>query len=219
MNLSRWSLTGGIEFTFPDNFTLPGGSHVVIAAIPGQIRGAIGPFTGNLNNNGEVIRLRNQNGRIMDEVEYSDRGDWPTGPDGTGVTLARRPHDRVVELSYRIAGEEVGHVRCDGLVAAVELDCDDDGSLPEDDDVGGADDEEEDEDEFGELEGPQAHINTAMFFAASLRALYASPLRGAAEAALKEPALAQQLEGVLRHVAGLEAQGTPAAEICPPPME
>ncbi len=34
------------------------------------------------------------------------------------VTLARRPHDRVAELSYRIAGEEVGHVRCDGLVAA-----------------------------------------------------------------------------------------------------
>jgi NAD+ kinase len=34
------------------------------------------------------------------------------------VTLARRPRDRVAELSYRIAGEEVGHVRCDGLVAA-----------------------------------------------------------------------------------------------------
>lgn len=34
------------------------------------------------------------------------------------VTLSRRPHDRVAELSYRIAGEEVGHVRCDGLVAA-----------------------------------------------------------------------------------------------------
>jgi NAD+ kinase len=34
------------------------------------------------------------------------------------ITLARRPHDRVAELSYRIAGEEVGHVRCDGLVAA-----------------------------------------------------------------------------------------------------
>ncbi|HEU4599099.1 MAG TPA: NAD(+)/NADH kinase, partial [Solirubrobacterales bacterium] len=34
------------------------------------------------------------------------------------VTLARRPHDRVAELSYRITGEEVGHVRCDGLVAA-----------------------------------------------------------------------------------------------------
>jgi NAD+ kinase len=34
------------------------------------------------------------------------------------ITLSRRPHDRVAELSYRIAGEEVGHVRCDGLVAA-----------------------------------------------------------------------------------------------------
>ena len=34
------------------------------------------------------------------------------------VTFARRPHGRVAELSYRIAGEEVGHVRCDGLVAA-----------------------------------------------------------------------------------------------------
>ena len=34
------------------------------------------------------------------------------------VSLTRRPHDRVAELSYRIAGEEVGHVRCDGLVAA-----------------------------------------------------------------------------------------------------
>jgi NAD+ kinase len=34
------------------------------------------------------------------------------------ITLTRRPHDRVAELSYRITGEEVGHVRCDGLVAA-----------------------------------------------------------------------------------------------------
>jgi NAD+ kinase len=34
------------------------------------------------------------------------------------ITLARRPQDRVAELSYRITGEEVGHVRCDGLVAA-----------------------------------------------------------------------------------------------------
>ena len=34
------------------------------------------------------------------------------------VSFSRRPHGRVAELSYRIAGEEVGHVRCDGLVAA-----------------------------------------------------------------------------------------------------
>ncbi len=41
-----------------------------------------------------------------------------TGVGLNDITLARRPRDRVAELSYRIAGEEVGHVRCDGLVAA-----------------------------------------------------------------------------------------------------
>ena len=37
------------------------------------------------------------------------------------VTVVRRPRDRVAELSYKIAGEEVGHVRCDGLVAATPV--------------------------------------------------------------------------------------------------
>ena len=37
------------------------------------------------------------------------------------VTLVRRPNQRVAELSYRVAGEEVGHVRCDGLVAATPV--------------------------------------------------------------------------------------------------
>jgi NAD+ kinase len=34
------------------------------------------------------------------------------------VSFVRRPHGRVAELSYAIGGEEVGSVRCDGLVAA-----------------------------------------------------------------------------------------------------
>ncbi|HEU5142842.1 MAG TPA: NAD(+)/NADH kinase, partial [Solirubrobacterales bacterium] len=37
------------------------------------------------------------------------------------VSFSRRPRDRVAELSYKIAGEEVGHVRCDGLVAATPV--------------------------------------------------------------------------------------------------
>ncbi len=37
------------------------------------------------------------------------------------VSFSRRPHDRVAELTYRIAGEEVGNVRCDGLVAATPV--------------------------------------------------------------------------------------------------
>lgn len=34
------------------------------------------------------------------------------------VTFARRPHGRVAELAYSVSAEEVGNVRCDGLVAA-----------------------------------------------------------------------------------------------------
>jgi NAD+ kinase len=44
-----------------------------------------------------------------------------TGIGFNDVTLARRPRDRVAELSYRIAADEVGHVRCDGLVAATPV--------------------------------------------------------------------------------------------------
>jgi NAD+ kinase len=34
------------------------------------------------------------------------------------VSLIRPQHRRIAELSYSLGGEEVGHVRCDGLVAA-----------------------------------------------------------------------------------------------------
>jgi NAD+ kinase len=34
------------------------------------------------------------------------------------VSLIRRQHSRLAELAYRLGGKEVGHVRCDGLVAA-----------------------------------------------------------------------------------------------------
>ena len=34
------------------------------------------------------------------------------------VSLIRRQHRRVADLAYRLGGKEVGHVRCDGLVAA-----------------------------------------------------------------------------------------------------
>jgi NAD+ kinase len=37
------------------------------------------------------------------------------------VTFSRKPHGRVAELSYRLTGEEIGHVRCDGLVVATPV--------------------------------------------------------------------------------------------------
>lgn len=34
------------------------------------------------------------------------------------ISFHRRPHGRVAELTFMLGGQEVGHVRCDGLVAA-----------------------------------------------------------------------------------------------------
>jgi NAD+ kinase len=58
------------------------------------------------------------------EIETIDLPGLEIEIDGTrrvglnDIGFSRRPEDRVAELSYKIAGEEVGHVRCDGLVAA-----------------------------------------------------------------------------------------------------
>ncbi|MHA3774016.1 lamin tail domain-containing protein [Verrucomicrobiota bacterium sgz303538] len=89
VDISGWKITGGIKFTFPAGTTIPGHGFLVVAATPGAIPGALGPFTGALNNSGDTIQLVNKNGRVMDELSYSDSGKWPVGPDGSGATLVK----------------------------------------------------------------------------------------------------------------------------------
>ena len=58
------------------------------------------------------------------EVEVIDLPGLEVSTGGTvetalnDVSFSRRPAGGVAELGYQIAGEEVGHVRCDGLVAS-----------------------------------------------------------------------------------------------------
>jgi NAD+ kinase len=47
--------------------------------------------------------------------------DQAASPALNDVSFTRRPHHRVAELSYRLGGREVGHIRCDGLVAATPV--------------------------------------------------------------------------------------------------
>jgi len=49
----------------------------------------LGPFSGRLSNSGETLELRNNDGRLEDSVSYGTDGDWPVGPDGAGVSLAK----------------------------------------------------------------------------------------------------------------------------------
>ena len=93
IDLSRWTLEGGVEFAFPEGTIIPGHGHLLVASDPDQVTDALGPFTGKLDNNGERLRLLSASGRLMNEVRYKDSGDWPSAPDGTGVTLAKQNPD------------------------------------------------------------------------------------------------------------------------------
>jgi NAD+ kinase len=55
---------------------------------------------------------------VLDLPGLEVGGDAAHGVALNDVTFSRLPHGRVAELSYGIADEEVGNVRCDGLVAA-----------------------------------------------------------------------------------------------------
>jgi hypothetical protein len=95
MDISGWSLAGGIDFEFPNGTVIPGGEYLVVAANPGLlgVPGAIGPFTGALSNSGETIELINNSDRLMDSIEYLDDGVWPSGADGSGASLAKTNRD------------------------------------------------------------------------------------------------------------------------------
>lgn len=95
MDISGWSLAGGIWFEFPEGSVVPGSGFAVIAIDPAALAAAAGiaapagPFEGRLENAGERLDLLNNNGRLMDSVAYLDREPWPVAADGSGASLAK----------------------------------------------------------------------------------------------------------------------------------
>jgi len=96
MDISEWSIEGGIEYQFPDGTIVPGRGYLVVAISPADleattdVENVLGPYTGRLSNGGEELRLVNNGGRVMNVLDYRDGGDWPTAPDGSGASLAKR---------------------------------------------------------------------------------------------------------------------------------
>ena len=104
VDISDWSITGGIQYTFPSNTIVRGGGFKVVALSPATLialtgsTNVVGPFAGRLSNNGDTLRLRNNSGRVVDEMSYGVEGDWPVAPDGSGVSLAKRDRDTASAL-------------------------------------------------------------------------------------------------------------------------
>ncbi|MCL5098408.1 MAG: lamin tail domain-containing protein [Candidatus Omnitrophica bacterium] len=104
MDLSHWTLGGGVQFTFPEKSIIKGGGYLVIAAAPviltaaTGLRNISGPFAGQLSNAGEKLDLRNNSGRIIDTINYEDDYPWPVATDGSGASLAKINPDTASDL-------------------------------------------------------------------------------------------------------------------------
>jgi NAD+ kinase len=121
------------EHTVPDICLVLGGDGSILHALRRYAHTEVPVFGVNFGTVGFLAAVERD--QAAEGIRRALEGDVETVPlpglevtvgDERGVglndiTLARRPHDRVAELSYRIAGEEVGHVRCDGLVAATPV--------------------------------------------------------------------------------------------------
>lgn len=90
IDLSGWSLAGGIGYSFAEGTIIPAGACLLVAERPAEVSGALGPWTGKLDNAGETIELRNNSERVMDKIAFGVDGDWPVAADGFGFTLAKR---------------------------------------------------------------------------------------------------------------------------------
>jgi hypothetical protein len=104
-------MIGGIGFAFPDGVELEPGEIILIVPVePDEFRARyaigdhariFGPYSGNLSNSGERIRLRKPdspnlvNGVLetpyidVDVVNYTDGHPWPSEADGFGASLER----------------------------------------------------------------------------------------------------------------------------------
>jgi len=95
IDISEVVLSGSVQFNFADadDSQLNPGERVIIAsdrAAFGSVYAlssfVIGEFTGDLGNDGDVIRLT-VDGTVIHDFAYSDQGDWPELADGFGASL------------------------------------------------------------------------------------------------------------------------------------
>lgn len=88
VDLSGWTFTNGIAYTFPPATSIPAGGYLVVAADPVALASAsgfgaaLGPWDPDtsLSNSGETITLSRPDGlggfEKADEIRYADEGDW-----------------------------------------------------------------------------------------------------------------------------------------------
>lgn len=95
VDLSGWTLSGAVDFTFPPGTLMAAGGFLVVArdvmaaGSSYHITNVVGSYTGRLDNAGETITLRDSSTPqgLIDTVAYDDTAPWPAEADGGGASL------------------------------------------------------------------------------------------------------------------------------------
>jgi hypothetical protein len=95
-DISGYSISGAIDYSFPSNTIFPARSFIILAAAPADITAVYGraaaPYTNSLQNSSGTVRLKNRLGAVLLEAEYSGDAPYPAAADGAGHTLVlQRP--------------------------------------------------------------------------------------------------------------------------------
>ena len=125
-DISGWTFTDGIAYTFPPGTLLAPDDYVVVGqdvtAISNRFGvNALGPFTGKLTNLGEKIELRNASNVIVDKVDYGVGFPWPSSSHGEGssMELIHYALDNDLAGSWRSSGFPVPSAPTPGAVNTV----------------------------------------------------------------------------------------------------
>ena len=97
IDMENWQFKDGDDqhiFQFAANTELNPREYIVLCesvndfmAIFPEVNNLIGDLGFKFSNDGEVIRLYNDNGVLIDSVRYDDKSPWPELADGSGATL------------------------------------------------------------------------------------------------------------------------------------
>jgi hypothetical protein len=113
VDVSGWRFVNGVDFTMPPGTTIPRDGYLVVAADAAWMRATYGPipvvgdWEGRLSNQGELVRLADQWGNLVDEVDYLSGGNWPhwTNGDGSSMELQNPSMDNSLSSAWSDSDE------------------------------------------------------------------------------------------------------------------
>ena len=103
IDVSNWVVSDNFElseYVVPTGTVIPGNGYLVVAkdlgmfvSVHPNLINLVGDFDFGLSNNGDAIRLFDENGILRDSVFYNTVEPWPTEANGTGATLELIDHE------------------------------------------------------------------------------------------------------------------------------